>query len=283
MLLRFVLFFLFIFGCSSDYNLSFKREVESPHQGFDLQTPVAHAGQSQTVSLDTWVLLDGTRSYDPQENYPLDYKWSLITKPLGSRTFLINDEVPLSSVHIDLEGIYIFELNVQNSIGIWNDIGNQVVIIANNTSDIKVILTWDTAVDLDIHLTNGEAPIYQRPEDCNYCNRNPDWGEPGPVNDPILDMDHTSGFGPETIFLAEPFEQTFYINVVYFGYGFCLEPYCRNVNATVDVYFGERLVRSFSKELYERKGIWTVAEIDWPSGHINEIDTMDRISIYGCF
>ena len=52
------------------------------------QIPVADAGMNRTVPVNQVVNLNATRSYDPDNNLPLSYKWNLLSRPPNSVAYL---------------------------------------------------------------------------------------------------------------------------------------------------------------------------------------------------
>ena len=93
--------------------------------------------------------------------------------------------------------------------------------------------------------------------DCNYCNKNPQWGEAGADDDPRLDLDDRSD-GPENINILHPSDGTFHVKVHYFeGTG--------AATATVTVWSYGVEVWSGS-EILERNEVWDVGQVNWPDG-----------------
>ncbi|NOY54300.1 MAG: hypothetical protein GXP58_11915, partial [Deltaproteobacteria bacterium] len=82
--------------------------------------PTADAGPDQEVEVGTagtTVTLDGTGSTDPEDGTPAVYSWSLVKKPLGSRTVILNPGDPSVDVTLDKIGFYAFQLSVKDSQG----------------------------------------------------------------------------------------------------------------------------------------------------------------------
>ncbi|WNG56389.1 hypothetical protein F0U59_17670 [Archangium gephyra] len=75
--------------------------------------PVANAGPDQNVFNGDTVQLDGTDSADPQER-PLQYQWTLVSKPAGSTAALANATTATPTFETDLTGDYTLELVVNN-------------------------------------------------------------------------------------------------------------------------------------------------------------------------
>jgi hypothetical protein len=75
--------------------------------------PVANAGENQNVVVGSLVRLDGTSSNDVNEDQ-LSFRWSLLSKPIGSSTQLINSTSPIPKLTPDLTGTYIVDLIVND-------------------------------------------------------------------------------------------------------------------------------------------------------------------------
>jgi YD repeat-containing protein len=75
--------------------------------------PVANAGPDQTVPIQSTVQLDGGASRDPDGN-PLSYRWSLRTKPSGSRAVLNSPQTAKPTFVADVAGEYVAQLIVND-------------------------------------------------------------------------------------------------------------------------------------------------------------------------
>lgn len=174
---------------------------------------------------------------------------------------------------------------------VFDDAGNagtsQIlrVIVTLSRIDLRVILSWDSlGTDVDLHL-------FQRADDepnvaadydswgdeerhVYYYNKTPnDFGDL-PENNPVLDIDDTDGYGPETILLEEATPGYYHIWVHYYD---SFAPYVGNIpsEATVNVIVngGTDHVASynFSKVLMEEWDVWYVGTIQMPSGNVIEV------------
>jgi hypothetical protein len=94
---------------------------DSVSVSFSNLIPVADAGTDETVEPGELVLLDGTGSYDPDENYPLAYAWQILSKPEGSAAALNDPETVTASFTADLPGDYMVQLVVTDSLGAASD------------------------------------------------------------------------------------------------------------------------------------------------------------------
>ena len=135
----------------------------------------------------------------------------------------------------------------------------EVVAPPASENDISIVLRWDTGgTDVDIHLVRPGGAFFTMPGDCYYANRSPDWGTRGEsVDDPFLDMDNTTGFGPETINLmqAEPGQYQVWTH-------FYQGPFATTSNATVDVFLRGQAVGSYTQPLTCSRR-WLVGFINW--------------------
>jgi len=77
------------------------------------QPPVADAGEDQIVSVGDTVPLDGSASYDPDDD-PLTYSWSFVSTPEGSEATIANPTAMETSFVPDLPGEFIVSLVVND-------------------------------------------------------------------------------------------------------------------------------------------------------------------------
>ena len=73
--------------------------------------PVADAGENIALNVSSIVTLDGSRSYDADGD-PLQYTWTLLKKPEGSRAQFSDATTAQPKLHIDKEGYYTAQLVV---------------------------------------------------------------------------------------------------------------------------------------------------------------------------
>lgn len=70
--------------------------------------------------------------------------------------------------------------------------------------DVKVVMTWDTATDIDLHVVDPNG------EECFYSSSETKIGGQ-------LDHDDTDGFGPETFLLSNAIEGAYTVKTKYYG------------------------------------------------------------------
>ncbi len=89
----------------SDGALDSEPDVMTLSVGQDNGTPVASAGVDQSVTTGATVTLDGTGSSDPDGN-PLQYAWTLVTRPGGSVAALSSASAARPTFRADVDGVY---------------------------------------------------------------------------------------------------------------------------------------------------------------------------------
>jgi hypothetical protein len=283
---------LFLAGCGNEQNFSAKAEPSTIDTGTPATTdpteppagePVADAGVDQEVSPLQEVTLDGRESYDPGGLEITEMAWQLVGQPAGSTAAINDGGAPRPTFFADLAGDYVFELTVQNEDGVWDSTPDTVVITALPLDGFYVELSWDNTNDLDLHLLQGGAALFGAQDAC-FCNDNPDWGDPGQLDNPSLDADAIDGWGPETITIDEPWSGVYNVQVHYYGEDG--NPTCRGACApsvaTVNIYLGGVLAASFEQLLDEQGQVWNVADIQWPSGDIHENDAVSTTNLTDC-
>jgi|GEM_PF-4623963 len=100
--------------------------------------PVADAGPDQKVPLYTLVTLDGTGSSDSDNNFPLTYAWSVMSKPFGSTASLSSSTADKPTFTPDIMGDYIFALTVTDSLGLQSTTADSVKISAISPITVTV-------------------------------------------------------------------------------------------------------------------------------------------------
>lgn len=213
--------------------------------------------------------LDGTGSMDPDGDSPITYLWTLRSKPISSTATIDPDDQPLTSVHLDdnLPGAYEVQLDVTDAQGVKSCTPARATVVATPAEKLLVEMFWDNSVtDLDLHvLRTTSSQISKAPDDCYYANKTPDWGMPGPMDDPALELDALTGYGPEVFGYVNPIDSTYRVAVVFASEHLSTTPAS---TATVRVYLFGVLKAEYSKTMMHAGETWTVADVTWPSGMI---------------
>ena len=167
--------------------------------------PVAVAGVDQEVVPDTVVNLDGTGSYTTS-GASMTYSWAVVSRPSGSQAQIQNANQANASLLGDVSGDYQICLTVGDS----NDCEASqdcIFLTVKPQVALHIELTWDTgSSDIDIHYRAPFGNWFTNGDDVYYLSMTPDWGgnnrgEPDydSANDPRLDVDNITGYGPENI------------------------------------------------------------------------------------
>ncbi|MEA3383586.1 MAG: C1 family peptidase [Campylobacterota bacterium] len=113
-------------------------------------TPIANAGDDQSVETSTIVTLDGSNSSD-SDGDSLSYVWSVSSKPIGSNTTLTNSSSVNPTFNADVAGTYIFNLIVND--GTANSNTDSVTITVTTQQPPNQLPIADAGVDqIDIIL-----------------------------------------------------------------------------------------------------------------------------------
>lgn len=237
------------------------------------RAPVADAGADQEADPLAPVTLDGSSSFDPDGHEPLGYEWTLVRRPEGSSAAILDPQIETPSFVPDLVGIYEAELWVTDSTGLKSLLPDRVVVTAIPAERLLVELVWDSPIaDLDLHMLHPGGSLGGL-LDCYYGNRNPDWGEAGPDDDPSLKRDDLMGFGPETVGYAEPLDLTYTLKIDFFA---AHTPSGREpTSATLRIFVDGLLRAEIVKKLSEQGQLWTAASVQWPEGAITELDIVE--------
>ena len=245
--------------------------------GGDFEYPIAEIDCPTSVDPPDTVPLDGSTSYDPNGNEPLQYLWEILEQPDGSNGEIADPATDITSVFVDAAGTWRIGLSVENSVGIVSAPA-ECEFEATPNDSIYVEMIWNTGdSDVDLHLIQDGASFGELPGDCCWCNPNPSWGVDGDADDPDLSLDNTVGFGPESITLQSPYEGDYYVAAHYYsdnGGG--------TTTATVRIYIDGALEWEGS-EVLTHNDAWTAAYIRWPEGVVVESDeSINEDPVRGC-
>jgi hypothetical protein len=131
--------FMFFYGCSGGSSGG-SNNSDGAAAAENLQ-PVADGGEDQTVFVGDAASLDGSGSYDPDQNYPLTFEWQLVSKPEQSAAILsviVNaegSEGSQTSIEPDVNGDYVIQLVVTDSLGLASE-PEFVVVSTQNSAPV---------------------------------------------------------------------------------------------------------------------------------------------------
>ncbi|MFY1827504.1 hypothetical protein ACN47A_16405 [Myxococcus fulvus] len=217
------------------------------------------------------VVLDGTASMDPDGDGPLTYAWGLVSLPVGARAQVLSPAASSSVLRLDpvVSGEYEVALTVTDAAGARSLQPTRARVVAVPAQQLWVDVTWNNAeTDLDLHVLRNVDAVLGSVDDCHYANPRPDWGAPGLTEDPELSRDRLTGFGPEVFGYESPVAGTYRLAVVLSRENGAVDP---RSEATVRVYDRGVLKGEFRRTLSRQGEVWTVADVQWPSGVVTEV------------
>ena len=264
-------------GCGSDTGLNLLDGVDPLPAGGE--GPVAVSGAGSRIERDEEALLDGSESYDPdQDEQLLDDSWFVSDWPEGANYQLNGEANPQPSFQADTLGEYVISLIVTDTdddLPSSNaaDVAVQVV----PYTELELTLTWTGTVDLDLHLVQPDGTYYGS-GDCFFGNPAPDCGVLGDSSDdPILDRDDDSAGGPETIVLERPEEGVYQLYVQYYN-DRGLNP---NTIPSLEISRkGVELAVVAGPAMSAEGSVWVPGTLDWSTLAVaaNESDSADALT-----
>lgn len=240
-----------------------------------------------------YIILDGRASSDP-DGRVVSYEWEVLEKPPGTIVTLGNvgndTNTNRREFRLFTAGKYKIGLHVIDDEGFRSCEQSVVTIQAIPNQKVHIELTWtnpadpnesdSTGSDVDLHFVKmGPGEWFMSPYDIYYQNPNagkdPIWGP----EKPSLDIDVTTGAGPENVTLDNPDNCQWYgIGVHYFRQQF------GTAYATIRVYINTVLVYERLHMAMTAGGqFWDVARIHWENGNatIFEHDELYPASLAG--
>lgn len=225
------------------------------------------------------VYFDGSDSYDPtaptDPTRLVDYRWEVIETPEGANRDDFaedGDGTPYFSFWLPLAGTYVVRLTVENVDGIKSGDTEQarVTITAVPGSRLHIQLVWDNANnDQDLHLVRlaQSGGVCGQPADCYWDNMFPQWFSSHVAGDgpnPRLDIDDTSGLGPENINIDDPAAESYRIYVHYY-WDDSSSPDTAATRVTVRVFLDGVQAAEYRRTLSQHD-VWAVADVTWGAG-----------------
>ncbi|HEY1086721.1 MAG TPA: choice-of-anchor D domain-containing protein, partial [Archangium sp.] len=239
-----------------------RREIVIPLTATVNKAPVAVIAPLGVGAPGQRIALDGTGSSDPDMDAPLTYKWTIRSKPLASNTSIAMPDQASTEMTLDanVPGQYEVQLDVEDATGARSCTPARATVVASPAQKLLVELFWDNAgTDLDLHvLRNPMALLGAVPDDCFFQNRAPDWGTAGDtMDDPLLERDALTGYGPEVFGYVNPVDGTYRVAVKFENELLSPMPSSR---ATVRVYLFGVLKAEASKTLERAGSAWEVVD-----------------------
>lgn len=240
-----------------------------------------------------YIILDGRSSSDPDGSV-VSYEWEVLEKPMGTIVTLgnVGNDTSLNRREFRLftAGTYKIGLNVIDNEGFRSCEQSVVTIQAVPDQKVHIELTWTNpsdpdesdgiGSDVDLHFVKlGPGKWFLPPYDIYYNNSNAGKDDIWAPERPSLDIDVTTGAGPENVTLDNPDECQWYgIGVHYFRQQF------GTAYATIRVYINTVLVyEALHKPMTAGGQFWDVARIHWQNGNatILEYDELYPASLAG--
>ena len=125
--------------------------VEVPNQ-----LPIADAGADINAFTGEILELNGSSSFDP-DNDPLNFSWSLVSRPEGSSVTITDSQTVVSQIVPDIEGLYIAQLIVNDGHSLSDpDLVTLTVVSTVVEANMAPILTLSTDA---IQYSEGQGPL----------------------------------------------------------------------------------------------------------------------------
>jgi hypothetical protein len=234
---------------------------------------VAYAGVDQDAVPDQTIYLDGSGSSDP-DGQGLSYSWTVSSRPDGSTSQLSNPATMSPTLLADLAGDFTLCLTVTDADSCISEPDCMTITVAPQVS-LHIELTWDTTdSDVDLHYRAAGGTFFDGysslfgcswdSSDVYWCSTWPDWGSGGQglpdgdySNDPSLDVDNITGYGPENINQDNLFDTASYTTV---GVHYYWDKGGGPTNARIRIYVDGLLEFEAYQVLYGPE-LWEVADI----------------------
>jgi hypothetical protein len=262
-----LLFSILVSMSCTDYGLNPKTGGTPPasEQAPPPATPIAVTGPSEQLKRNVVVELDGSGSYDPDdEEAVLEYAWSLDQSPAQSLVNLVSPNTEDPTFSADQVGHYTLDLMVVDEDGQPSLNPASTVVEILGWEDMELVLSWDKPdVDLDLHLIK-DGGTYFGIGDCFFANPEPDWGEQGrTTDDPFLLRDDEGTGAGEVIVLAQPEEQIYAVMVAYHSRRDADNPF---TTATLSVRAeGQEIANVPGPRFHSDGEVWIAGTLDWRS------------------
>ena len=191
------------------------------------------------------------------------WRWQLIGQPAGSAPMPPSPgNAQNTNFTPDIAGDYSLQLTVTDNDGMTGSCVANVAAIS--TQGLRVEMFWDTNdSDMDTHLLHPDGTRwFTAPWDCYFSDcvgGGPDWYNPGPDDDASLDIDNTTGLGPENINIQTPHDGVYRIGIhAWRGFAnrLTVNIYCGGATTTPTQSFGPISMRNGTSREF-----WRVADV----------------------
>jgi len=191
------------------------------------------------------------------------WRWRLIRQPAGAASGPPRPgSAQTTRFTPQIAGDYSLELTVTDDDGMSDSCVANVAAIASE--GLRIEMFWDTNnSDMDTHLLHPDGMRwFTSPWDCYFSNcvgGGPNWYSPGTDDNASLDIDNTSGFGPENINIPVPHDGTYRIGIHAwrsFANRVTVNIYCGGATTTPTQTFGPISMRNGTNREF-----WRVADV----------------------
>jgi len=252
--------------------------------------PIIDAEEGKYASPGTLLHLNASKSIAPGGLPPI-ISWA-VTPPPGAPELPLMPTAESESITYQTDaahlGPYLFTLKV------FDLVEGEVIpgcgtatwtITIKDAIPLIVEVEWDTpgdpdqtdvgpgmGADLDLHMHHGQGvgedydgdgtpdTWFDFTHDLFWFDTSPEWGEPGPEDDPTLVLEDPDGTGPERLEWLQPIKQETVTIGVHCWSSFEYGPSV----ASVKVFHFEELVASFTDVVLDSGDLWEVGTFTWP-------------------
>lgn len=237
------------------------------------------------ASVNETITLDGSQCCQGRSN--LTYQWNLKRSPQASQENIQGATHQVAYFKVDKETTfrqpYIFKLCV-NEIP-YHSACCTVMAHTECCNALQAQLKWDVSnSDLDLHLLkyseSHPLDFFSIPDDCFHLNPGPEWGDAGEKDNPRLDINVTTGYGPENIAISAPYPGIYIIGVHYscnFNWTGEEAPARAMVSLSCN-----GAITQWQNTLKLTGEFWAVAAVEWPGCLITPINRVYKVS-QGCW
>jgi hypothetical protein len=250
---------------------------------------VAQVKQGELVPPQTNLELLGEASHTPYGEI-VEYEWQ-VEQPEGSTAvFLPSNTVANPTFLANTAGVYTFTLRVWDDEGLESCVADIIEVEAKPDEAIHVELLWhneldldlsdDEAADLDLHflwqhpaalgnksdydLDGENDAFFDTKWDCYYQNPKPNWGA-------SLDLDDTTGAGPENVNFKDPdLEHGYRVGVHYWP-----EDDLGASDVTLRFYVKGDLVEELTVKNFLIGQMWDAATVTWDGEQATIVPRVD--------